>query len=190
MPRAGLTAENVVTAGAEMADELGYSNLNLGLVAKRLGVRAPSLYKHLDGLADLQHRIATLAMAELSDVTRDAVAGRAGRDALSAMATALRGYVAAHPGRYSATIGAEFTGAGDPLLKEATRVIDLIAAVLRGYGIGERDMVHAIRAVRCTLHGFAILQATNAFQWSGDIDDSFEALIAFIDRGLRGQPPS
>ena len=109
MPRAGLTAENVVTAGAEMADELGYSNLNLGLVAKRLGVRAPSLYKHLDGLADLQHRIATLAMAELSDVTRDAVAGRAGRDALTAMATALRGYVAAHPGRYSATIGAEFT---------------------------------------------------------------------------------
>ena len=190
MPRAGLTAENVVTAGAEMADELGYSNLNLGLVAKRLGVRAPSLYKHLDGLADLQHRIATLAMAELSDVTRDAVAGRAGRDALTAMATALRGYVAAHPGRYSATIGAEFTGAGDPLLKEATRVIELIAAVLRGYGIGERDMVHAIRAVRCTLHGFAILQATNAFQWSGDIDDSFEALIAFIDRGLRGQPPS
>jgi hypothetical protein len=70
------------------------------------------------------------------------------------------------------------------------RVIDLIAAVLRGYGIDERDMVHAIRAVRCTLHGFAILQATNAFQWSGDIDDSFEALIAFIDRGLRGQPPS
>jgi AcrR family transcriptional regulator len=190
MPRAGLTAENIVAAGAEMADELGYSNLNLGLVAKRLGVRAPSLYKRLDGLADLQHRIATLAMAELSDVTRDAVAGRAGRDALSAMATALRGYVAAHPGRYSATIGAEFTGAGDPLLKEATRVIDLIAAVLRGYGIGERDMVHAIRAVRCTLHGFAILQATNAFQWSGDVDDSFEALIAFIDRGLTGQPPS
>jgi len=116
MPRAGLTAENVVTAGAEMADELGYSNLNLGLVAKRLGVRAPSLYKHLDGLADLQHRIATLAMAELSDVTRDAVAGRAGRDALTAMATALRGYVAAHPGRYSATIGAEVTGGGGALL--------------------------------------------------------------------------
>ena len=62
MPRAGLTAESVVTAGAEIADELGYANLNLALVAQRLGVRAPSLYKHLDGLADLQHRIATLAI--------------------------------------------------------------------------------------------------------------------------------
>ncbi len=186
MPRAGLTAESVVTAGAEIADELGYVNLNLVLVAQRLGVRTPSIYKHLDGLADLQHRIATLAMAELSEVTRDAVAGRAGRDALVAMASALRAYVTAHPGRYSATIGAEFTGPGDPLLREGTRVIELIAAVLRGYGIGENDMVHAIRAVRCTLHGFAVLQATNAFQWSGDIDDSFEALIAFIHRGLGG----
>jgi AcrR family transcriptional regulator len=53
MPRAGLTAESVVTAGAEIADELGFANLNLVLVAQRLGVRAPSIYKHLDGLADL-----------------------------------------------------------------------------------------------------------------------------------------
>jgi len=186
MPRAGLTADSVVTAAAEIADELGYANLNLVLVARRLGVRTPSIYKHLDGLADLQHRIATLAMAELGEVTRDAVAGRAGRDALAAMARALRAYVTAHPGRYSATIGAEFTGFDDPLLREGTRVIELIAAVLRGYGIAENDMVHAIRVVRCTLHGFAVLQATNAFQWSGDLDDSFEALIAFIHRGLGG----
>jgi len=87
MPRAGLTAESVVTAGAEIADELGYANLNLVLVARRLGVRTPSIYKHLDGLADLQHRIATLAMAELSEVTRDAVAGRAGRAGLEGAPT-------------------------------------------------------------------------------------------------------
>jgi AcrR family transcriptional regulator len=188
MPRAGLTADDVVVAGAELADEIGYPNLNLGLVARRLGVRTPSLYKHIDGIADLQHRIATLAMAELGETTRDAVAGRSGRDALAAMATALRGYVVAHPGRYSATVGAELTGAGDPLLSASTRVLELIAAVLAGYGIGEHDMVHVIRAVRCTLHGFAILQATNGFQWGGDIEESFEALVAFIDRGLGGQP--
>jgi len=91
------------------------------------------------------------------------------------------------PGRYTATVGARFTGDDDPLLKASSRVIELIAAVLRGYRISDDDMVHAIRAVRCTLHGFAMLQATNAFQWSGDIDDSFEKLIDFIDGGLRGQ---
>ncbi|WP_158712183.1 TetR-like C-terminal domain-containing protein [Streptomyces rimosus] len=34
-------------------------------------------------------------------------------------------------------------------------------------------------------HGFATLQAGNGFQWSADIDDSFEWMIAFADRGLR-----
>jgi AcrR family transcriptional regulator len=189
MPKAGLTAADVVTAGAEIADDLGYQNLTLGLVAERLGVRAPSIYKHIDGLGDLRHRIASLAMTELGEIGRDAVAGLAGRDALGALARATRAYVAAHPGRYAATIGAEFTGPGDPLHKASSRVVELIAAVLRGYEISDDQMVHAIRTVRCTLHGFAVLQASSAFQWSGDVGESFDKLIAFMDRGLRGWPP-
>jgi len=184
--RAGLTAAEVVRVAADIADETGFANVTLGLVAERLGVRAPSLYKHVDGLADLQHRIATLAMTELGDIASDAAAGLAGRDALAALASALRSYVTAHPGRYTATIGAEFTGPDDPLLKAGTRVIELIGAVLRGYRIDEALIVHAIRSVRCTLHGWAVLQAVNGFQWSGDLDVSFEALIDFMDSGLRG----
>jgi AcrR family transcriptional regulator len=184
--RAGLTADEVVRAAAEIADETSFANLTLGLVAERLGVRPPSLYKHVDGLADLRHRVAVLAMTELGEIARDAAAGLAGRDALAALAHALRGYVIAHPGRYTATIGAEFTSPDDPLLKASTRVIDLIGAVLRGYRIAEPAIVHAIRSVRCTLHGWAALQAVNGFQWSGDLDVSFEALIDFMDSGLRG----
>ena len=185
MPRAGLSRDDVVAAAAELIDEIGYHELTMGLLAQRLGVRAPSLYKHVDGLADLQHRIATLAMTELGDAVRDAMQGRAGRDALTALLTATRAYVTAHPGRYTATIGAEFTGPDDPLLAASARVIDSIAAVLRGYGVGEAEMVHAIRTIRCTLHGFAALQASNGFQWSGDPDETFDWMIGFIDRGLR-----
>lgn len=185
MPRAGLSRDDVVAAAAELIDEIGYHELTMGLLAQRLGVRAPSLYKHVDGLADLQHRVATLAMTELGDAVRDAMQGRAGRDALTALLTATRAYVTAHPGRYTATIGAEFTGPDDPLLAASARVIDSIAAVLRGYGVGEAEMVHAIRTIRCTLHGFAALQASNGFQWTGDPDETFDWMIAFIDRGLR-----
>jgi len=185
VPRAGLSRDDVVAAAAELIDEIGYHELTMGLLAQRLGVRAPSLYKHVDGLADLQHRVATLAMTELGDAVRDAMQGRAGRDALTALLTATRAYVTAHPGRYTATIGAEFTGPDDPLLAASARVIDSIAAVLRGYGVGEAEMVHAIRTIRCTLHGFAALQASNGFQWTGDPDETFDWMIAFIDRGLR-----
>jgi hypothetical protein len=151
-------------------------------------VRAPSLYKHVDGLADLQHRIATLAMTELGEAARDALQGRAGIDALRALLTATRAYVTAHPGRYTATVGAEFTGPDDPLLTASARVLASIAAVLRGYGIGDDEMDHAIRTIRCTIHGFAALQASNGFQWSGDPDESFDWMIRFIDGGLRATP--
>jgi AcrR family transcriptional regulator len=184
VPRAGLSRDDVVAAAAELIDEIGYHELTMGLLAQRLGVRAPSLYKHVDGLADLQHRVATLAMTQLGDAVRDAMQGRAERDALTALLTATRAYVTAHPGRYTATIGAEFTGPDDPLLAASARVIDSIAAVLRGYGVGEAEMVHAIRTIRCTLHGFAALQASNGFQWSGDPDETFDWMIRFIDRGL------
>src|SRR6266849_4418319 len=78
----------------------------MGLLADRLGVRAPSLYKHVGGLADLQHRVATLAMTELGEVIRDAVQGRAKLDALAALLTAARTYVRCHPGRCAATASA------------------------------------------------------------------------------------
>jgi AcrR family transcriptional regulator len=186
MPRAGLTASDVVQAAADIADERGYQQLTIGLVAARLGIRAPSVYKHVSGLAELQRQLATQAMAELGDAIAAAVAGRAGRDALAGLAWACRDYVVAHPGRYTATVGAEFAGPGDPLLAAGTRVIELIAAVLRGYDIPEPDLVHAIRTVRCVLHGWCMLQLTNAFQWSGDVERSFEQLISFMDNGLRG----
>ncbi len=185
MPRAGLTGEDVVASAAGLADEIGFGAVTMGLLAGRLGIRPPSLYKHVGSLADLRHRVAALAMTEFGEVIRDAVQGKAGLDALAAALTAVRGYVTAHPGRYAATIGAEFTGPDDPLLIAGARVINSIAAVLRGYGIGEDEMDHAIRTVRCTIHGFAMLEASGGFQWDADPDQSFEWMIGFIDRGLR-----
>ena len=190
MPRAGLTGDDVVASAAGLADEIGYQGVTMGLLADRLGVRPPSLYKHIDGLADVQHRLAALAMTELGDVIRDAVQGRSGRDALAALLTALRAYVTAHPGRYMSTIGAEATGPDDPLMAASTRVIGSIAAVLRGYGIRDDEMDHAIRAIRCTLHGFAMLEISRGFQWDADPEQSFDWMIRFIDRGLRRQPDS
>jgi AcrR family transcriptional regulator len=185
VPRVGLTTQDVATAAAGLADEIGYANLTMGLLADRLGVRSPSLYKHVDGLADLQHRVATLAMTELGEVIRDAVQGQAERDALAAMMTAVRAYVTAHPGRYAATVGAEVESPDDLLLRASTRVIDSIAAVLAGYGIGAGEMTHAIRAIRSTMHGFAMLEVSRGFQWDADPDESFGWMISFIDRGLR-----
>ena len=185
MPRAGLAGPAVVATAADLADEVGYQALTMGLLAERLGVRTPSLYKHVDGLADLQHRIAVLALTQLGDQVRDAIGGLSGRAALAALATAFRGFVTSHPGRYGATVGATVSGPDDPLHVASARVLETIAAVLRGYGIPADQTVHALRTLRSLFHGFATLQAAGGFQWTGDPDETFDWLVTFVDRGLR-----
>jgi AcrR family transcriptional regulator len=176
----------VVAAGAALADEADVGAVSLATLAQRLGVKPPALYKHVANLADLQHRIAALAMTELAETLRDALQGKAGPAALAALFGALRQYVARHPGRYGATVGAEFQGQDDPLLAASVRVIKSIGAVLAEYGIPAGQTDHAIRALRCVIHGFALLQAANAFQWGNDPDESFAWMIRFVDAGLRG----
>jgi AcrR family transcriptional regulator len=185
VPRTGLAGPAVVIVAADLADEVGYQSLTMGLLAERLGIRTPSLYKHVDGLADLRHRIGVLAMTQLGDQLRDAIGGRSGRAALAALAGAFRRFVTGHPGRYGATLGAVVGGPGDPLHHASARVLDAIAAVLRGYGIPADQTDHALRTLRSLLHGFATLQAAGGFQRAADPEETFAWLIGFVDRGLR-----
>ncbi|MGI8589821.1 MAG: TetR/AcrR family transcriptional regulator, partial [Nakamurella sp.] len=133
MPRAGLTPASVTEAGAALADEIGLDNLSMGLLAERLGVKTPSLYKHVTSLADLSHRIAFQAMTEVSDAIRDATQGRAGSEALTAAAQAMRSYAKGHPGRYVAANAARPTGPDDPLVPAINRLLASLSAALRGY---------------------------------------------------------
>ncbi len=185
MPRAGLDAAAVTEAGAALADEIGFAQLSMSLVAERLGVRTPSLYKHVDGLADLARRICILAVTELGDAVRDATQGRARRDALEGAAQALRGYVKQHPGRYAATVGVRPTGPEDPLAAALERALTPFSAVLLGYHLNPADEIHAVRMLRSMLHGFATLEISDGFQMDTSVNASFTWMIDFIDQGLR-----
>jgi AcrR family transcriptional regulator len=162
----------------------------MGLLAERLGVKTPSLYKHVDSLADLTHRIAVLAMTEVGDALRDATQGRAGSDALTAAAQAMRTYVKEHPGRYSAANGARPTGPDDPLIPAANRVLASLSAVLRGYQLDPSQEIHALRMLRSMLHGFATLEVAGGFAFDTDIDDSFTWMVNLIDQGLQSAQAS
>lgn len=184
MPRAGLGSASVTGAGAALADEVGFPRLSMGLVADRLGVKTPSLYKHVGGQADLAHRIAVLAADELGEAMGDAVRGRAGSQALAAAAAALRTYVTHHPGRYDALNSARPTGPDDPLVAARQRVLAPLAAVLHGYHLPEAQKIPALRMLRSVLHGYVTLEASAGFQLDTDVDDSFAWVVDFVDHGL------
>ena len=190
MPRAGLDQTAVTAAGAALADEVGFSGLSMGLLAERLGVRTPSLYKHVASQADLAHRIAVLAMTELADAIRDATQGRTGSEALVAGAHAMRTYVLEHPGRYAAGNAAHPSGPDDPLIPAVGRVLASWAAMLHGYRLDPDQEIHALRMLRSILHGFATLEAIGSFQIDTDVDESFSWMIGFINQGLIAKWPN
>ena len=183
MPRAGLDADAVVAAAAELADADGLEAVTLARLASRLGVRAPSLYAHVDGLADLRRRIAARGALELATELQAAAAGRARADALLAIANAYRAYGLAHPGTYEALQRA--SELDDPVSEAAARrLVDVVIAVLRGYGLEGDDVIHGVRIVRAALHGFVALEAGGGFGMPLSVDDTFERLVTALDRGL------
>ncbi|MFB7253658.1 TetR/AcrR family transcriptional regulator [Streptomyces nojiriensis] len=164
MARAGLTAERVTAAGAELADEVGLDRVTMSQVARRLGVKDASLYAHVRNLEDLRGRIALLAADEKTLRIAQATAGRAGKDALVAFADAWREYAHEHPGRYTAT---QTPIRIDPELAARApgprRAVELAYGMLRGYALTEPDLTDAVRLLRSTFHGFVALEAAGGF---------------------------
>ena len=187
MPRAGLSTASVVSSAAAIADAEGLDRLTLARVAAAAGVRTPSLYNHVESLDDVRRRVALLALRDLADALRDAAVGRAGDDALVAMADAYRAYARRHPGRYAATQRAP--AEGDEEMRAAAKgAVDVVLAILRGYGLEGDDAIHAARAVRSALHGFVALEAGGGFGIPVDLDESYARMVRALARGLRDAP--
>ena len=184
MPRAGLAPATVVAAGAQLADEVGFEALTMGLLAARLGVRTPSLYRHVDSLQALRRGIALQAKRELGDVAARAAVGRAGPDAVHAFADAYRRWVLDHPGRYAASIRAP--DAGDEEDRQVSEdSLRALLDILAGLGMHDADAIDAARALRSAIHGFTNLESAGGFGLPHDVDRSYHVLIASLIEGLR-----
>jgi AcrR family transcriptional regulator len=183
MARAGLSTEAVVAAAAALADREGLEAVTLARLAADAGVRPPSLYAHIDGLDDVRRRLAMCGAHELAAALREAATGRSGGDALRAFAAAHRDHARCHPGTYLAAQRAPAKGDAEARAV-ANEAVDVLRAVLAGYGLEGDDAIHAARAVRAALHGFAMLEAGGGFGIKLDVDESFARLVELLDRGL------
>ncbi|MFK4071695.1 TetR/AcrR family transcriptional regulator [Streptomyces sp. NPDC029674] len=187
MRRVGLTTERLVQAGAELADEVGFDQVTVSALARRFDVKVASLYSHVKNSHDLKTGIALLALAELADRGADALAGRAGKDALAALANVYRDYAREHPGRYAAaqlrlTPEAAAASAGG-------RHAEMTRAILRGYDLTEPDQTHAVRLLGSVFHGYVSLELGGGFSHSApDSQETWTRVIDALDALLRNWP--
>jgi AcrR family transcriptional regulator len=187
MARAGLTAERLTRAGAELADEVGFDQVTVSALARRFDVKVASLYSHLRSSQDLRTRIALLALEEMADRAADALAGRAGKDALTAFAGVYRDYAREHPGRYAA---ARLRLDPDTAAASAgVRHARMARAVLRGYELTGTDQTHAVRLLGSVFHGYVSLELGRGFSHSApDTEETWARVLDALDALLRNWP--
>lgn len=183
MPRAGLSAEVIVDEAARVVDEVGRDRLTLAELAKRFAVAQPSLYKHVSGLDGLHRLLSIKVMRDLGDTLRRASTGKAGSDALRAIAAAYRGYARRHPGCHAYLLRAPDLADRD-LAEVTADVLSVLYAVFAGYDITGEDAVDAARFVRSVLHGFVSLELGGGFEMPQSVERSFERLVTAADQAL------
>jgi AcrR family transcriptional regulator len=184
MPRRGLTRDQVIDAATELVDTVAGQALTLATLAERLGVRPPSLYHHVDGIEGLQRAVGLRGIDLLAAACGPAAMGRSGREALVAVAHAYLDVARLHPGAYRLAQVAHPDDAEWDV--RSTAVLGPVLAVLAGYGYAGDGAVHAARALRSALHGFALLELEAGFGIDLSVDESFDFLLDVLDRGLSG----
>ncbi len=187
MPRAGLDTATTVEAAATILNTEGVGALTLNRLAQELGVKTPSLYNHIDGLAGLYRELALLNARTLGERFMQAAIGKSGPAALIAVAKAYRVYIKESPGVYLASLRS--SGTQQPVDAELSAAeeqsLRVTVAVVASFGLTGDDALHAVRGLRSLVHGFATLEIAGGFGLPLDLDESFDRLLQMFVRALQ-----
>jgi AcrR family transcriptional regulator len=162
-------ARQIVAVARELLESEGSHALTMRRLADRLGIRAPSLYKHLPNKAALEAALITAGFEEAAAAFAAATDGAA--EPLTALATAYRAFVARHPQLYRLMTEGPLPREHLPSGLEERAAAPLIRAV----GSPERA-----RAAFAFIHGMLILELNGRFPDDGGLEPAWRAgLTAF-----------
>jgi AcrR family transcriptional regulator len=187
LPRNRLTKSRVVQAAAALINDEGVDALSLNRLAEKLEIRTPSLYNHVDGLPGLQRELAVMNARQLADRLSTAAIGKSGAELFMDVAQAFREYVKEYPGLYMSTLrsSGKQTVPDENLMREEERALKVGLAVMASLGLQGEDAIHALRAFRSMVHGFATLEVAGGFGLPEDCDESFRRLVESLVAGLQ-----
>jgi AcrR family transcriptional regulator len=177
----------IVGAGRAILDAEGIEALTMQRVSRAVGVRAPSLYKHVRDRAALVRLIAADVERELgAALDAAATTGDPGRD-LGAIADAFRAYAHAHPGAYAILFGRlpeDWRLDPDP----NTQTFDALFRTVGALADNEH-VLEAARTVVAWAHGFVSMELAGAFRLGGDVDEAFRFGVDRIAAAIEAPVP-
>lgn len=183
-PRQGIDLSTILKTAAEIADTSGVETVTLATLAKKLNIRPPSLYNHIDGLQGLRRQLTIYGIKLLHHHLVRAAVGRSGDEAIHAFGEAYVGFSRLHPGLYAATF-MDLDHKDTEIQNASKEIVDLSVQILSYYGLNNEDALHATRGLRSIFHGFSSIEQQGGFGMELDLDRSFHFIIDAFLTGIK-----
>jgi AcrR family transcriptional regulator len=161
-PRPEGRREEIVAAAAAILETEGEAALTMRRLGERVGMRAPSLYKHLPDKATLEAALAERTLAAMGEALADA-------SDLASLGAAYRRFALANPAAYRLATDRPLPRDRLPEGLEdavAAHVVELAGGPDRG------------RAVWAFAHGMVSLELAGRFPAGADLDAAWAAGLA------------
>ncbi|WP_052850532.1 TetR/AcrR family transcriptional regulator [Streptomyces avicenniae] len=171
----------IVAAGRDLLEVGGQQGLTMQGVAERVGVRAPSLYKHVGNRAAL---LAAVAEATVADLTARL---EASDGSIEELMRRYRTFAHDRPEGFRLMHAHSPRARPSDLARAADPVLRACAAL-----VGERDALNGARLLTAWATGFLEMELNGAFRLGGDVEEAFEYGLTGIRRALADghRPPS
>jgi AcrR family transcriptional regulator len=172
----------IVEASRRILEAEGLDGLTMQRVAQAVGIRAPSLYKHVSGRGELIRLVVEAAVADLGSTLDAAVSGEDTIEDLFSLAHAFRRFAHDNPQGYRvmfAPLPEEWRPHRESLL-EASRAVLRTTETM----VGPDEALDAARFMTAWAHGFLTMELADAFRIEGNLDRAFDFGVDRIARAL------
>ncbi|GHF42161.1 TetR family transcriptional regulator [Streptomyces mashuensis] len=159
-------AVQIVAAARDLLEERGRDELTMRALAERLGIRAPSLYKHFRNKEAVEAALVEDALADMGTALHTALAGASPTDRVPVLLAAYRRHALAHPALYRlATTGPLPRAALPERLEEWAGSPFFLAT----------EDPHLAQALWSYAHGMVVLELDDRFPGGSDLDLTWQA---------------
>lgn len=178
-----VNTEIIVNTAWEMIEAEGVEQLSLGKLAEQLGVKAPSLYRHVGSKAGLMQAVNLLTAQRLITALNEAAATSAGNPEhqLTAVFNAYRNFAHENPNNYICAM----TNNNDDYRPDENVVEQMVLPVqaIMEELTGEENSLAALRGALALIHGFVLLELNQQLRRGGSLDEAFQAATRAYLRG-------
>ena len=171
---AQINKEIVVAEARSMIEGDGVEQLSLAKLAAALGVKAPSLYRHVKNKAQLLEEVAFITFQLLIEAmgSVDLAETDPPTEVLLAQCMEYRRFAHANPRTYILANTAASRGDEEQLVQLVLPFQRTVSAIA-----GEANSLPMLRGLLALIHGFVMLELHNQLRRGGDLNQTFDQVV-------------